>query len=168
MQCTLPLFRPRETCYRQSQISFAGQFLPRSKQSSEFTDSEKSEQPVRVSTEYDRPLEQLWQSQLQSQIHLADARLQHLSDWSQPGVGAPLVLVPWYRAFAVRVISHRDFEFVVICITIMNCVGLALYRPLQPLTHPCNVWMDTIGTIAGCMLCIQYCTAVCRTYIYMM
>lgn len=129
-----------ETCYRESRITFEKQlrssFGPRARDSSDLTDSSASEESSRRSTEHDRQLDGMLQSQLNS-------RAQHNPPESVPATDHSAV--PWYRACALRVVSHRDFEFVVMFITIVNCVGLALYSPLQPPTHSCNVWMDTIG-----------------------
>ena len=118
---------------RQLQVTFG----PRDRESSELTDSRPSGETERGSTEHDRQLDQLLQTQL-------DSRVQHIPrDSVRDNKRA---VVPWYRAFAMQIVSHRDFEFIVICITIVNCVGLALYSPLQPPTNTRNMWMDVIGT----------------------
>ena len=85
--------------------------------------------------EHDRKFKQMLQTQL-------DSSVQDTPEAPAPDLDRP----PWHRAIAIRVVSHRDFEFIVICITIVNCVGLALYSPLQPPTNTRNMWMDVIGT----------------------
>ena len=140
-----------ETCYRESRIAFEKQlrssFGPRARESSDLTDSSASEESLCRSSEHDRQLDGMLQSQL-------DPRARHNPPESVPATEH--LALPWYRACALRVVSHRDFEFVVMCITIVNCVGLALYGPLQPQTHPRNKWMDAIGTCFLLHVCLLY------------
>lgn len=53
-------------------------------------------------------------------------------------------LPAWQRA-ATAIVTHRDFESVIIMLTVINCVALALYSPLSPPSSPANVFMERTG-----------------------
>jgi quinol-cytochrome oxidoreductase complex cytochrome b subunit len=55
---------------------------------------------------------------------------------------------PWYQRGARAVVLHRDFELVIVVLTILNCIALALYSPLEPPTHINNVLMNQTGMLA--------------------
>lgn len=57
------------------------------------------------------------------------------------------IVLPAWRQIAVNVVTHRDFESVIILLTVVNCFALALYTPLEPPTSLPNVLMERIGLI---------------------
>lgn len=57
---------------------------------------------------------------------------------------AERLLPAWQRA-SISVVTHRDFESIIIGLTVINCIALALYAPLGPRNCLPNVVMEQTG-----------------------
>jgi hypothetical protein len=55
--------------------------------------------------------------------------------------------LPAWRRAAIRIVTHRDFEAVIIMLTILDCFALAMYTPLQPPTNVYTVFMERTGAL---------------------
>ena len=72
----------------------------------------------------------------------------------QPGVepNSQRIVLPAWRQIAVNIVTHRDFESVIILLTVINCFALALYAPLEPPTSLPNVLMERTGVIHALLM----------------
>lgn len=95
----------------------------------------------------DNALDALLQEQLDSVLKLQATCPKPQAEVDEDAPNSHRIGLPAWRQIAVNVVTHRDFESVIILLTVINCFALALYAPLEPPTSLPNVLMERTGVI---------------------